>query len=756
MFEKDIIDSYINAYTRLAPSLNKNSFTSCKTVDEFLEELNKTDINVKPLSTKRISLGSKKINPKETKSFKQIIRAGGKENNCEWQKKVKKRRILVVFLSLFFSTILFYISASSFISNLDSNFIKYLFCVIYFILTYSASSSLFKMIVGNIISKKDNSFKKLKDDTQYKENTKIAILYPVYNEDPARVVASIMATWKGLLEIQDIDKHYDFYILSDTRSIESRILEETAIILAKKEFKNIRLYYRWRSINTNAKLGNIMDFLRRYSSLYKYMVVMDADSLMSGKAIHKIVSIAESNDQIGIIQTNPKPILRTTIFGRMLQFSCWFYGIPFFKAIRHYYLGDAFYIGHNALIRVDAFREHCVLPALDGIPPWGGKPLSHDLVEAGLMAKSGLEVWFLPEIEESYEEIPANIIAFLIRERRWMQGNLQNLRVVFGFGLKNAHRDLLIAGFMSYFSSILWFVFTFIVAITGVSFNTNYQDGVNHINIKLDTVIMLYYALILLFAPRLIGMIFVILTKEYKNFGGYIWVLLSCLFDTIFSICFAPIVMVFVMKFFIMWIKSKPIKWGNQDRGDDILPWRTCFAEFSLPMISGIVLLLWIRMSELSQLWYYNDYYNFFIPELSLNNRYLWFLPIIIALICSPLTARLSSATIRSKKFSKIFLIPEEIKQSSIITNMEIYLDKIQKKLPNFKNEREAIDFAYTDPEFFIYHYNFTFNRKVKQLPLLNNQDLGHYEILKNVFNHRKLFLYYHLNISKKNLNMGS
>ncbi|MFX8942066.1 hypothetical protein ABTN11_20535, partial [Acinetobacter baumannii] len=80
----------------------------------------------------------------------------------------------------------------------------------------------------------------------------------------------------------------------------------------------------------------------------------------------------------------------------MQQFAGRLCGSVFSYSLQSMFMGHACYIGHNAIIRMDAFMQHCILPRLSGPPPWGGKPLSHDIIESALMARAGYEVWFLP------------------------------------------------------------------------------------------------------------------------------------------------------------------------------------------------------------------------------------------------------------------------------------------------------------------------------------------------------------------------
>ena len=50
-----------------------------------------------------------------------------------------------------------------------------------------------------------------------------------------------------------------------------------------------RLFYRHRPVNLNFKSGNVADFLRRWGADYRYMVVLDADSVMGGDTLVRMV-----------------------------------------------------------------------------------------------------------------------------------------------------------------------------------------------------------------------------------------------------------------------------------------------------------------------------------------------------------------------------------------------------------------------------------------------------------------------------------
>ena len=105
------------------------------------------------------------------------------------------------------------------------------------------------------------------------------------------------------------------------------------------------------------------------------------------------------------------------------------------------------------------FSEFCELPALPGREPFGGRILSHDFVEAALMVAQGWEVWLAWDIEGTYEEAPPTLVDHLIRDRRWCQGNLQHLWLIFARKLPFSVRMHLFMGIMAYLGSPIWFLF---------------------------------------------------------------------------------------------------------------------------------------------------------------------------------------------------------------------------------------------------------------------------------------------------------
>src|SRR5262249_10487074 len=107
-------------------------------------------------------------------------------------------------------------------------------------------------------------------------------------------------------------------------------------------------------------------------------------------------------------------------------------------------------------------------PRLPGREPLGGEILSHDFVEAALMGRAGWTLWLAYDLGGSWEEVPSTLLEEMKRDRRWCQGNLQHLRLLFTEGLFGAHRALFLTGAPSYMSALLWFGFLTLSTIEAV------------------------------------------------------------------------------------------------------------------------------------------------------------------------------------------------------------------------------------------------------------------------------------------------
>ena len=287
-------------------------------------------------------------------------------------------------------------------------------------------------------------------------SSQTAVVMPIYNEAPSRVFASLQAMIEEV-EATGLGRHFDWFFLSDTTDPDVWLAEERALLAMRARLgAGVHLWYRHRPKNTSRKAGNIGDFVSRWGGAYPQMVVLDADSLMTGHAIVTLAAAMEADPDAGIIQTLPLIINRNTLFARVQQFAARIYGPIIASGLSAWMGRDGNYWGHNAVIRTAAFAAHCGLPDLRGKPPFGGHILSHDFVEAAFIRRAGYTVYMLPNLTGSYEESPPSLIDVSARDRRWAQGNLQHLRIVPASGLHWASRQHFMTGVFGYLASPLW------------------------------------------------------------------------------------------------------------------------------------------------------------------------------------------------------------------------------------------------------------------------------------------------------------
>src|ERR1043166_5999955 len=291
------------------------------------------------------------------------------------------------------------------------------------------------------------------------DHVSTAIVFPVYNEEVARVLEGLRATYLSLERTGHLER-FDFFILSDSTDPDKWVEEEQRWCEVVRELDAWgRIHYRRRVTNEGKKSGNIRDFLSTWGRRYRYFICFDADSIMRGETVVDLVKLMETHPNVGLIQTVPALVNAESMFGRIQQFANRLYAPVFIAGLNYWAQGFGNYWGHNAIIRTEPFMQYCDLPQLPGRKPFGGQILSHDFVEAALLLRENWQVWFAYDLEGSYEETPQGIIENAQRDRRWCQGNLQHGLVLFARGLRSVSRIHLLLGIFGYLSSPLWLFF---------------------------------------------------------------------------------------------------------------------------------------------------------------------------------------------------------------------------------------------------------------------------------------------------------
>ncbi|WP_417566855.1 glucans biosynthesis glucosyltransferase MdoH [Marinobacter sp.] len=479
-----------------------------------------------------------------------------------------------------------------------------------------------------------------------------AIIMPVYHEPVYWTLSGLKAVYQDLERSGHLGQ-FEFHILSDSRD-PNVWLEEQATWhqLCRELGAEGRLFYRRRRVNLNFKSGNVADFLRRWGRRYRYTVVLDADSLLSAETIVRMVQLMEREPQVGILQTAPSIINGESLFARVQQFSNRLYSTLFATGLAAIQMGDAAFWGHNAIIRVKPFMEHCGLRKLRGFGLFRGPIMSHDFVEAAYMGRAGYEVWLEPGLRNSFEESPPTLSDELSRDNRWSRGNLQHLWILlFGRRLRLAHRMALLNGVMAYMASPLWLAFLILTTVEAVQMTVARIDYFPEghqglfplwpewrpewaLGLALST-------LSLLFIPKFLAILDSVIHGTARQFGGALRLFISVLAEIVVSVLLAPIRMMAHSRYVLGALLNLSLTWAGQNRTQETT-WRDAF----LTQLPGMVVAVgWSAFA-----WSLDPMF------------FLWSLPVAVPLVLAAPTSVLLSrvGAGRALRSWGILLIPEE------------------------------------------------------------------------------------------------
>jgi membrane glycosyltransferase len=470
--------------------------------------------------------------------------------------------------------------------------------------------------------------------------SKNAMLLPTYNEDPDRIMARLRAMCESIDQC-GCGSRFDWFVLSDTTNPSIWITEEKCFLRLRRDLGANNIYYRHRPENTARKSGNIEDWIKRFGAGYEHMVVLDADSLMTGDTIVRLVAAMEAHPGIALVQTLPIVVNAKTLFARLQQFSGRLYGPLIAAGTAWWHGSEGNYWGHNAIIRVRAFAEDAGLPDLKGRKPFGGHILSHDFVEAALMRRAGWAIRMAPNLGGSFEECPPSLLDFAARDRRWCQGNLQHLAVLPAGGLHWVSRLHLLTGIGSYLTAPFWLlflVFGILISLQAQFVRPEYfpkgfslfpkwpaQDPILAAWVFVGT-------MGLLIVPKFLAYILLeTQTKNRRQFGGGLAAFASVLVETLMSGLIAPVMMIFQSLAVGEILLGRDAGWQVQRRGDGKSPIRQLIRKYAAPTLFGVGMAA-----------------SAFAVSLPLL---LWMTPVIAGLLLSVPIGILSSKTSNSKLF---------------------------------------------------------------------------------------------------------
>jgi len=514
--------------------------------------------------------------------------------------------------------------------------------------------------------------KKTTPDPQARSTSRTAIVIPLYNERAAKVMGAAEAMWEALKE-RGAERNYEIFFLSDTSDPVMIDAEEAAMQDVLRRRANEPFFYRRRRFNWMKKQGNIGDFVQRWGGRYEYMAVLDADSLMTPDGIVELVRRMDINPRIALIQTLPMIVSARTFSARGQQFGLRAHGGLFGAGLSWWSGGAGNFWGHNAIIRVKPFASHAKLPDLPGKAPLGGPILSHDFVEAALLRRAGWRVEIAHDIEGSYEETPPTLVDVAQRDRRWAQGNIQQIQILRAKGFDVINKAHIMAGLAGYLSGALWLSFIIVgvaIALQAKIFPAAVDDGAILSPVADDqwrTLRLLALTVFVLLSPKWLAVI-AWANGKLPGWTKHPRFLVQIVVDAALTALVAPIMMVNHTGSIIATITGKDAGWRPQERDRDTFSWADLVRIYRPHMIVGFGLLF----STIIIGWHF----------------VLLQAPLILTLMFAPvLVALLSGRARRDSMMWKLFATPEDHSTPQIVREAE----RLSLRLPGAKAKPQPV-----------------------------------------------------------------
>ena len=369
------------------------------------------------------------------------------------------------------------------------------------------------------------------------------------------------------------------------------------------------------------------------------MIVLDADSLMSGAAIRALADAMEADPEAGLIQSFPVLISAETLFGRMQEFATSVYGWLLAEGLALWSGSEGNYWGHNAIIRTRAFAESAHLPKI-------GRDrliLSHDFVEAGMLRRAGWAVRFVARPNGSFEETPPTLIDYILRDRRWCRGNMQHLRLLGIRGFHPISRFHLLQGAASYLLSPAWFallvVWSAFMPMAGAP--ESYFSPANPLYpvwpamSEIDGVWFLVLIYTMLLMPKVIAAGLLAQRREVRKlYGNGTRFAATTLFEIVLAVLYAPILMVQQTSAVVRAMFASGAGWAPAQRSRVAYSWPVLLRFHWLEMVIGSALSALMVTGDLS----------------------LWLLPVATSLTLAPVFSWLSGQHVAGLPFAPLRL----------------------------------------------------------------------------------------------------
>ncbi len=392
-----------------------------------------------------------------------------------------------------------------------------------------------------------------------------ALVVTVRQED----MGGVLPPLRRLLDALDtagVGGRFAACILSDTAGPATE--EEQAVAAFRAADRDpARIRYRRRTSNEGYKAGNVMDFLDHHADGFEVMVTLDADSQMSARAVLRLVGALAREPRLAIVQHLVVGVPARSAFPRLFQFGMRAGMRTWATAIAWWQGDESCYWGHNAAIRIAPFRAYARLPLLPEGVSGGRHILSHDQVEAAMLAGAGWGVRLLPEEDGSFEANPPAFPEFVRRDLRWLAGNLQYRHLLGMPGLRPM-------GLWQLSQAILMFAVTpcYLVLLLAAAWAAA-TDPVSPFPLGTVLVVTIGW-MAMIYAPKLLGYLEVLLSPEKRaRYGGAGRVILGGALEFGFTLIVDPITIVTKTATILRLLAGLPAGWAPQNRADRGVAW---------------------------------------------------------------------------------------------------------------------------------------------------------------------------------------
>jgi membrane glycosyltransferase len=421
-----------------------------------------------------------------------------------------------------------------------------------------------------------------------------AILLCVRNELPVRAIRNLQPMLEGLFA-SGYGERFHLYLLSDTNDADLAVREEALFAELIATWRDrIAISYRRRTVNSGFKAGNIRDFCERWGDRHEFAVTLDADSFMPADAIIRLVRIMQVDPKLGILQGLIVGLPSTSLFARIFQFGMRL-------GMRSYTIGSAWwqgdcgpYWGHNAILRLKPFIEHCQLPLLARDGEAERHILSHDQIEAALMRAAGYHVRVVPREDLGWEDNPPTLLEFMRRDLRWCQGNMQYWRLLTLPNLTPVSRYQLVLAILMFIGSPAW------IGLLGLTTAALVfcDDPANIMRSDFGSA-LIAWVLLMWFSPKIAGALDVLLSpRERRTFGGAGRFTVNFAIETVYSIVLCPILWISHTIFLVGRLFNRDVHWMGQVRDDHVVPFGLALRDLWPQTLAGCLSLGLVSISQ--------------------------------------------------------------------------------------------------------------------------------------------------------------